>query len=82
MDTQRNHILAKDAERNFFKHVKTFSSFEKPSQFDVRTILPDLKRDEDVVERLASYFNEVSREFEALAPDQIPSTSGRLGRFL
>ena len=38
MDTQRGHILAKDANRNFFRHVKTFSRLEKPRQFDVREL--------------------------------------------
>lgn len=28
MDIQKNHILAEDAHRNFFKHVKNFSRLE------------------------------------------------------
>ena len=29
MDNQRNHILAEDASRNFYKHVKNFTKYEK-----------------------------------------------------
>ena len=73
MDNQREHILAKDASRNFYKHVRNFSSFERPTLFDVKTLLPDLT-DEEAAQRLAEYFNAVSREFDPLSPDQIPVT--------
>ena len=73
MNTQKEHILAEDANRNFFKHVKNFSRLEKPKIFDVREILPD-RSDEQVAEDLAVYFNKVSREFEPLEPSQIPTT--------
>ena len=39
MNTQRSHLLADDAGRNFFHHIKNFASFEKHSQFDVRTLM-------------------------------------------
>ena len=76
MDTQRAHILQDDASRNFFKHAKNFSRFEKPKEFDVRSLLPD-KSDAEVADVLADFFNKVSREFEALEPHQIPITKDR-----
>ena len=77
LDTQKGHILAEDANRNFFRHVKSFSSIEKPKQYDVRELFPG-KNDSEVAEELAKYFNAVSDEFEPLEPAQIPETRGRL----
>ena len=73
MDTQRDHILSKDANQNFFKHVKNFDKVERPEPFVVRQLLPN-KSDTEVAEELADYFNRVSNEFEALEPNQIPRT--------
>ena len=39
--TQKSHILAEDANRNFYKHVKNFNTVEKPKEFDIRSLLPD-----------------------------------------
>ena len=36
IDTQKSYILSKDGNRNFFRHVKSFSRLEKTHQFDVR----------------------------------------------
>ena len=71
MDTQKTHLLAKDANRNFYRHVKSFSRFEKPAVFDVRSLFPG-STDKQAAEKLADYFNEVSREFEPLEPHDIP----------
>ena len=73
MDNQRGHILAKDSNRNFYKHVKNFNKLEKPPIFEVRSLLPD-KSDNDVAEELAEFFIRVSREFDPLTQDQIPTT--------
>ena len=75
MDIQRGHILAEDANRNFFKHVKNFSRLERPPQFDVR----DLEcfkgcNDSEVAEELASFFNRISLEFNPLRAEDIPLT--------
>ena len=67
MDMQRSHLLAKDAGRNFFKHVRNFASFEWPKRFNVKSLLPDMD-DMAAAEKLAGYFNKVSRELE---PHQI-----------
>ena len=72
MRTQKMHLLEEDANRNFFKHVKNFSKYERPPQFDVRTLLPG-KTDQEVSEVLADYFVKVSREFEPLQPGEIPA---------
>ena len=71
--TQKGHLLAEDANRNFYRHVKTFNTVEKPKEFDVRDILPG-KSDKQVAEELAAYFNKVSQEFEPLQPCEIPRT--------
>ena len=71
MLTQKGHILAEDANRNFFRHVKCFSRLEKPRQFDVRQLYEG-KTDKEISEDLAVYFNKISREFDPLEPEQIP----------
>ena len=76
MDTQKQHLLDDDANRNFYKHVRNFNKVEKPKQFDVRILLPG-RRDIEVAEHLATYFNQVSNEFEPLFPDEIPITKPR-----
>ena len=73
MDNQRSHILAKDANKNFYKHVKNFGRFEKPPQFDVRSLLPG-KTDAKVSEALADYFICISREFDPLEHSNVPFT--------
>ena len=72
MDTQRDLLTGPDASRNFFRNVRAYSSKEKPSQFDVSSLFPDLKEGE-VAERLAEHFNKISKEFDGLRPDQIPA---------
>ena len=47
MNNQKEHILAKDANIIFFRHVKTFSRLEKPKQFDVRQVF-DKKTDKEI----------------------------------
>ena len=69
--TQKQHVLADDANRSFFKTVRSFQSGEKPKDFDVRTLFPG-RHDKVVAEELAEYFNKVSQEFSPLSPDQIP----------
>ena len=72
-DTQRQHILSEDANRNFFKHVKNFSTVDKPEIFNIRTLRPGVE-DADIAEELAVYFNSVSQEFQPLQASEIPST--------
>ena len=79
MNNQRDYLLADDANRNFFKHVKNFSKFEKSEQFDVRSILPN-KSDKEVADALADYFIKVSREFSPLQPGEIPARKPSSGR--
>lgn len=73
LDKQKEHILAEDAVRNFYKHVRNFSKLEKPKQFDVRELVP-VKSNIDVAKTLAGYFNGISLEFDALGPGYIPAT--------
>ena len=71
MDTQKTHLLDKDANRNFYRHVKAFCRYEKPPVFDVRELVPN-KTDPEVAEELADYFIKVSREFDPIEPSDIP----------
>ena len=80
IDNQKEHLLSNDANRNFFKHVKNFSKFEKPREFDVREIVTG--SDVEVSEKLADYFIEVSREFEPLEPGDILAERPEGGRIL
>lgn len=73
--TQKDHILAEDSNRNFYKHVKNFNTVEKPQEFDVRSLMPG-KTDKKVSEVLAEYFNKISQEFDPcnLAKYRVPGT--------
>ena len=35
METQKEHLLAEYANRNFYKHVRNFGTVEWPKQFDI-----------------------------------------------
>ena len=74
MDVQKDHLLAKDTNRNFFRHVKNFCRHEKPELFDVKSLLPGMS-DSEVADHLAEYFIKVSREFDPLEPSDIPTTT-------
>ena len=81
IENQKGYLLAEDANRNFYKHVKNFSKFERPQQFDVRMLLPG-KSDFETAEVLADYFNKVSKEFDPLEPSDIPAAKPASGRQL
>ena len=70
---QKSNLLSRDAGRTFFKNVKSYNSKERPPQFDVRSLFPG-KDDITVAEKLADHFNGISREFDGLDPDAVPST--------
>ena len=70
---QKRTLLSPDAGRTFFKNVKSYSCKEKPPQFDVRSLFPDLS-DVAVANKLADHFNGISQEFDGLDLDSIPST--------
>ena len=40
MNNQREHLLAHDAQRSFFRNVKAFAAADKPQKFDVRQLRP------------------------------------------
>ena len=67
LNVQREHLLAEDANCNFFRHVKSFSTLEKPKLFDVRELFEARKRDKDIAESLANYFTKASRRFNRSA---------------
>ena len=65
-DRQKDHLLAEDANRNFYKYVRNFGKAERPRLFDVRDLMPAGQTDVDSAEQLAGYFNRISNEFEPL----------------
>ena len=76
LDRERKKFLGKDGPKNFFKNVKSFNSAEKPKVFDVRSLKPGAS-DKEVAEDVATFFNQISQEFEPLDPFDIPSTYSR-----
>ena len=76
MERKKQELTAEDANRYFFRLVKSFNTPEKPQNFDVRALRPGVS-DEDVAEELADFFNRISLEFDPLSDDQIPRTHDR-----
>ena len=71
LESQRANLTGPSASRCFFKHVKAYSSKEKPQQFEVGDLFPDCG-EEEVAEKLADHFNKISNEFDGLEEDDIP----------
>ena len=69
---QVNNLTSKDANRSFFKNVKSYGTKDRPKPFDVTTLCPG-KTDAEVAEMLADYFNSVSKEFTGLSEGDVPS---------
>ena len=76
LQRQRDNMLGPNAQREFHKNVKNFSTAEKPKSFDVREMRPG-SSDQEVANELSEYFNKISREFKPLDPWQIPRTYER-----
>lgn len=57
LEMQNGHILAEDANPNFFHHVHNFSTHKRPKLFDVHDILPGREDNNVVADELADYFN-------------------------
>ena len=72
-ENQKKYILAVDGARVFFKNVQKYKSSDKPAVFDVRSLCPG-NTDGEVAEKLADFFNQISREFSPLEPDDVPNT--------
>ena len=73
-ENQKKTMLRGDANRAFFKNIKSYKSREKPSNFDVRTLFESSLADREVAEKLADHFNGISSEFNGLDPADIPVT--------
>ena len=73
-DCQKEHLLAEDANRNFYKHVRNFGKAERPKLFNVRDLMPQGQTDKETAELLANYFNRISNEFDPLSPEEVPCT--------
>ena len=73
---QRDKLLGPAADKQFFKNVSSFKSYDKPRSFNVRDLRPG-KPDKLVADEVADFFNKISREFDPLQPHQIPTTYDR-----
>ena len=73
MDSQRDDLLQDDGDRCFFKNIKSYRTKEKPRQFDIRQLIPELSN-KKCAEWVADHFNAISHEFQPLEPSQIPMT--------
>ena len=69
---QKELLTAPDAIRAFHKHVKAYKSREKPPEFDVCDLFPG-ESTAAVAETLADHFNAISKEFNGIEPNNIPS---------
>ena len=76
LQKQRDKLAGPDAMKHFFKNVKSYKAFDKPKSFNVRDLRPN-KKDADVADEVAAFFNEISGEFDPLQPSQVPSTYHR-----
>ena len=72
LQSQKDCLLVEDARRNFFRNIKALQSKDKPRPCDVRTLSPDMT-DTEVANKLATYFNQISSEFQPLEPSDIPT---------
>ena len=70
---QKDKLTGPDASRLFFKHVKAYSSKEKPRIFEVTDLFPDASSQE-VAEKLADHFSSVAGKQTPLEPGDIPTS--------
>ena len=76
MNNKRIQLTADDANRSFFRLIKSFNTPEKPQNFDVRSLRPGLS-DAQVSEELADFFNRISAEFDPLNDGDVPCAKPR-----
>ena len=76
MEEKKKQLTADDANRSFFRLVKSFNTPEKAQTFDVRSLRPGAT-DSQIAEELANYFNRISAEFEPLVESEVPLAHSR-----
>lgn len=76
LSKQRKNLSSPEGSREFHRNVRNFSSYEKPPTFDIRALKPNMS-DKDLAEDVATFFNQISQEFEPLDPFSIPRTYER-----
>ena len=69
---QKMLLTGPNAAKSFYKHVKAYSSREKPPDFDPCDLFPGDSQGE-VAEKLAEHYNKISAEFDGIQPHQIPT---------
>ena len=70
---QRDKLTGPDASKLFFKHVKSYSSKEKPKSFEIGDLFPDLT-EAQTAEKLADHFSSVAGPQAPLDQSEIPSS--------
>ena len=73
---QKTLFTGPNAAKTFHKHVKAYSSKEKPSAFDPCDLFPG-KCQEEVAQELAEHYYKTSAEFDGLEPNQIPEAQSQ-----
>ena len=81
LQKQRDNLTSPDAARQFHKNVKAYKAHDRPAAFNVRDLRPGVP-DREVADEVADYFNQISREFQPLQPEDVPSTYHRPIPFL
>ena len=70
---QREKLTGPEASKNFFKHVKAYSSKEKPKAFEVTDLFPDLN-EAQTAEALAEHFSSIGGPQAPLKPEDVPTS--------
>ena len=70
---QKERLTGPEASKNFFRHVKSYSSKEKPKMFEVTDLFPDL--DElQTAEALAEHFSTIGGPQAPLKQEDVPTS--------
>ena len=70
---QREKLTGPEASKNFFKHVKAYSSKEKPKVFEVTDLFPTLDETQ-TAEALAEHFSSIGGPQAPLKPEDVPTS--------
>ena len=70
---QKEKLTGPDANKDFFKHVKTYASKEKPKGFDIADLFPE-DSEQQIAEKLAEHFTKVGGPSSPLTEADIPTS--------
>ena len=77
LTNQRGKLISSDSSKQFYKNVKIFKSADKPKEFNLRDLKPELNYSE-LANDMEGYFHRISNEFEPLTEEEILRTHNRV----